>query len=280
MNGPNWLIWHIFRKDAHLLWPLAAAVAASHALVAVLTFGCHCGAGGPSGFISAIAGVLSLGYVIGSIALIIGIVQQDPVPGDDQDWLTRPIRRSDLIASKLLAVLILFGGPQFLIDVLVGLTHRFPLTDILNTAVAHSITAWLLLGLPLVAAAATTRSLGQVFAVIAACAASAIAFFLLWMLFRGEPPDFSASGINWVIAQLVLLLIVGGCGAVVLLQYHRPAVHAGRLGSRGRTRVFRRPAGRRRHLAGLRGAGAMADPRRRTAHHRLEAAASRSTSRQ
>ena len=99
------MIWHIFRKDVRLLWPLATPVAALQLLNAGLLIGggrfarSSMGAMSDLGWVSNIVlpGVALLGLVV----LVMAVIQQDRLPGTTQDWLTRPIPRSRLLGVSL-----------------------------------------------------------------------------------------------------------------------------------------------------------------------------------
>ena len=65
--------------------------------------------------------------LLATAALVVMVVQQDAIPGLCQDWLVRPIRRRDLLLSKVLFVVLAAQGPIFLMEVAQGLAAGFPL---------------------------------------------------------------------------------------------------------------------------------------------------------
>ena len=99
------MIWHIFRKDLQRLWPFVAALAALNLLVAVIQIALGV-------FTSEHSTLLRLADFLGLLSTIliffaaVLVVQLDPIPDDRQDWLARPIRRRDLLAAKLLFMLL------------------------------------------------------------------------------------------------------------------------------------------------------------------------------
>ncbi len=122
------MILHIMRKDWKLLWPLVVGVA----LIELDRAHCELELGAssperltPLAMISELMGTVSL-LAVG--ILIVLVVQADAIPGLRQDWLVRPIRRRDLLLSKLLFVALLVQGPIFVAEVVQGLAAGFPLS--------------------------------------------------------------------------------------------------------------------------------------------------------
>src|SRR5689334_18263428 len=98
------MIWHIFRKDLKLLWPLTAWVAAAQIVTAITWL--MLGHFGGSQLLAQIWLFLSYGVFVAFAVLTVIAVQQDAIPGDRQDWLVRPIRRRDLMLAKFLFILL------------------------------------------------------------------------------------------------------------------------------------------------------------------------------
>src|SRR5580700_992759 len=126
------MIWHIFKKDWKLLWRYAVGFGALHfimnalrlsqgrfyqARLAVLAASSSFLPGRDLFVVSTLPAVA----LLGSALLITAIVQQDAIPGLRQDWLVRPIRRRDLLLSKLLSVLVMVQIPMFAADLAEGL---------------------------------------------------------------------------------------------------------------------------------------------------------------
>src|SRR5580700_10391304 len=98
------MIWHIFRKDCRLLWRTAIGVTLIHAMDRVILSSAGIFRNGevsPQVLLSGLLGTVSL---LASAVLIVMVVQQDSILGVRQDWLVRPIRRRDLMLSKVLFV--------------------------------------------------------------------------------------------------------------------------------------------------------------------------------
>src|SRR5580658_2674829 len=103
------MIWHIFKKDARLLWPMAALVAVLHVCAAIPRH--LIDQGMASVQLEVLSELLSALALLGVTVLVVVAMHQDPVPGTRQDWLVRPIRRRDLILAKLLFVLLMVQLP-------------------------------------------------------------------------------------------------------------------------------------------------------------------------
>jgi hypothetical protein len=55
--------------------------------------------------LAALSSILGLVSLVATALLIVTVVQQDAIPGLTQDWLVRPIRRRDLLLSKVVFVM-------------------------------------------------------------------------------------------------------------------------------------------------------------------------------
>ena len=98
------MVWHIFRKDWKLQWKHFLAVAAIQFLPAIIRV--KLGLFGEDPTLEYL--LAPLGYIVlASSLLTVVIVQQDSIPSSREDWLTRPVRRSDLLLAKLLFAVVL-----------------------------------------------------------------------------------------------------------------------------------------------------------------------------
>ena len=78
------MIWHIFKKDWKLLWPLVLAVAIGNVAYAALWI--ELGHFIEPRQLAIVAMFLQLGLWFAGAFLIITVVNQDAIPGDRQDW--------------------------------------------------------------------------------------------------------------------------------------------------------------------------------------------------
>ena len=156
-NAPSrGLVWHIFRKDWRLLWPLAVATAATQALLMVLIR--HSEPFPMRESLSAVAALVTLGLAIGMTLLIVLSIQHEAIPSINQDWLVRPVKRRDLLLGKLLSLVLLVHGPIVAVHVVQGLAEGFPPGSVLHATLVSNFEVALCYTLPVMAIAAMTRS--------------------------------------------------------------------------------------------------------------------------
>jgi hypothetical protein len=152
------MIWHIMRKDWKLFWPLVVGVALIEWIVRITnsSWGIFRERLAPLPMMLVYLGPLSL-LAVG--VLIVLVVQADPIPGLRQDWLVRPIRRKDLLLSKLLFVALLVQGPIFIAEVIQGIAAGFPLSQAIGAPLSRSLYMFIMFDLPVLAFAGLTRNL-------------------------------------------------------------------------------------------------------------------------
>ena len=209
------MIWHIFKKDLRLLWPFALLAAIVHGLNATAVYFSD---GIDRLYVSAV--VLSWLSILGLIILVTSVVHQDTVPGVRQDWLIRPIRRRDLIAAKLLFVLVMGLGPLFTADVALGLADEFPLGATLAASLMRSAALLCLICLPTLIVAAVTRTLKE-FVVIAAVAVVALAVLGALLTVMGVHSPLAGTGLTWITTFVWTGLSVLAALILLPMQYAR-----------------------------------------------------------
>jgi len=144
------------------------------------------------------------------------VVQQDPIPGLTQDWLVRPIRRRDLLLSKVVFVALLVQSPIFLIEVGQCLAAGFPIGPSLAAPLSRSVWVFLAMDLPVLAFATLTRSLAQ-------AAGAAIAVVVGFALVTQATILYTSSSFNgiWVTDAAQVAWGLAGVAAVLAIQYYR-----------------------------------------------------------
>jgi hypothetical protein len=215
--APRSLIWHICKKDLRLVWPLALGCALGQLMLQLLEsrarpFDLSEGAR----FTSAI---LSMGLGVGLCLLIFLIVQSDGVAGAEQDWLVRPIRRRDLLLSKLLTVLVLVHGPIFAANFLMGLAGGFGVGETLRAALLGSAEIAIWFTLPVMAIAAFTKSITE--ALLTGLAILFGALILAWLASTLSQQATGGTGIAWVWGGARHGLLFAVSIAVLVWQYRR-----------------------------------------------------------
>jgi hypothetical protein len=228
------MIWRIFRKDWKLLWPVALGVGGLNlALRLVLArIGLF-----PTFRVGSLVNLLVVGGLFGVVILITLAVQQDPVPGVRQDWLVRPIRRRDLLMSKLLFVLVAAQGPVFLAEVIQGLANGFPLAESIAAPLARNFWLLLILDLPILAFATLSSNLMEaVFGGLILFLGGAILVGALNVL--GVPQPTMDTGIQWITYSLMALVAFIAASVVLGIQYRGRKTLAARFAFTGAGMVW------------------------------------------
>jgi|GEM_PF-5355621 len=212
------MIWHIVRKDLRLLWPMAVIVAAVNLVNAALL-----SVGGTfartkqlieSGNLSWISNLaLPAVGMIGLVLLVFSAIQQDPLPGTTQDWLTRPIPRGRLWTAKLIFVLLAGLSPIFLGDVVMGAAAHFGLLDVIAASLTRSLALLCLICAPAALLAAVTRKLTDILVFVIGLILVLVAV-LIALIQLGFQSPVMQSGYVWVVWWIFAGL---GVGLTVLL---------------------------------------------------------------
>lgn len=217
------MIWHIFKKDLRLLWPMATMVGAVHLLNAgLLSFGGQfqrLTTVGQSqyGWISnaALPAVSLLGLVI----LVIAVMQQDRLPGTTQDWLTRPIPRNRLVGAKMLFILLVGLSPLLLGDLVMGTASHLHLADVIEASLTRTLALYCFICLPAMMIGAVTRSLtGALMFALAILVVLVIEFSVIASS-KAQLP-LTQSGFAWTAALALAIANIAAVGVLLPLQLH------------------------------------------------------------
>ncbi len=206
------MVWHIFKKDWRLLWPLVAALTAFQCLLAFARFTA-------GRFLNGLPTVpASLLELLAAATVITLAVHQDPIPGIRQDWLVRPIPRRDLFLAKLFFAVVLVQGPWFVTDVLQGVANGFPFPQSAAAAAACAVWVLLTLTLPVLAFAALTSGMTEAFVAALGIFAVVIAALIVPGLIGATDPT-ALTGFAWVPSLLREALLLAAAAGVLVLQY-------------------------------------------------------------
>ncbi len=208
------MMWHIFRKDCRLLWPIVLGVAGANlcyrVLLAWLAFF-------QQTRLAPILNLLTVLSLMGTAILIAMAVQQDAIPGVRQDWLMRPIRRRDLFLSKLLFTLVIVQGPIFLVELAVCLASGFPAGQSLRAALDRSIYLFLAFDLPVLAFATLTRNLVEA---VGAALGGTLLFAVIQTVRQFTPiRGVQFTPLEWVADSAQVATAVIGAAVVIAIQY-------------------------------------------------------------
>src|SRR6267378_283120 len=158
-------ILRIFRKDARRHWP---EIMVSLALLALFTrhelhpwqnsnaFSSF------SPFFFILAGrYITPCAILFWAFLIVRVVQGESLVGDRQWWVTKPYEWWDLLAAKLLFILIFISVPLFHVHLLLLHQFGFPILPNLSTLLLAQLALYFVLFLPALLLASLTKSFGQ-----------------------------------------------------------------------------------------------------------------------
>jgi hypothetical protein len=210
------MIWHIFKKDWKLLWQLVVGVALVNVSYRVVLSSMGPLADGRfspltrTSYLLGTIGLLATGFLVATVALI------DPIPGLRQDWLVRPIRRTDLLLSKIAFVALLVQGPIFVSEVAQGIAAGFPFDQCFGAPLSRSLWMFSALILPLFAFASLTRNLVETVG-----AGLGIFLVLLLSIAATQGLPVGTTGFTWVADSLQTICGLLGVAVVLGLQYYR-----------------------------------------------------------
>jgi len=219
------MIWHIFKKDWKLTWWMVLGAALLYAMRVVAL--------SRAAFVNArTSAEPNVGYVLTTLSmvatalLVVIIVQKDAIAGLRQDWLVRPIERTDLLLSKLAFVVLLVQGPIFVLDIAEGLAGGLGIVHVVAAAASRSVWTLATMVLPLIAFAALTRNLMEA---IGAGFAVGLAFGLLQSATVNTSAAIAErSGIGWILSSMQSVCVLLFVLAILGLQYYRRKVIASR----------------------------------------------------
>jgi hypothetical protein len=190
------------------------------------------------------ASVLSFTAQILAIVLTVVIVQTHPLVGTDAFWMTRPIPRSTLLASKLTLLGTLMIGIPVGCDIAQMVIAHVPAGEMARVAAQTALLDALWLGV-VMAGAAMTASLAR----FAALVGAAIATIAVWAAVNlvylvahpsNRPPTSAGPQIPDPTGEVtVVTMIVAAAAGLLLVQYRtRSRTRAGVTGVAGLAAAF------------------------------------------
>ncbi len=207
-------------KDWKLLWPMVLLVTAIQIGLEWAIF--SAGLFGEDPAAGALLRPLTLAWLTGIAALAAAAVHQDAIPGIDQDWLIRPLRRTDLLLAKLAFVGLTVSVPMFALNLMDALASGFTLLPSLTAVLSKETFVFACFVLPVVALAATTRNMtelivmGAALVVTFASSVSVSAFFL-----GADWCPTCNSGVSWLQHIVQHTGILAGALIILGLQFYR-----------------------------------------------------------
>jgi len=169
-------------------------------------------------------GWLNLLLPLAWACLVALAVEQEPLTGDQQFWLTRPYRRPALFAAKALFVVLFIHIPSFIADCYILSAREFSALVYLPQLLWKQVLLGAALTLPALALAAMSRSFAHFMLAVFAIAA-AIAF-----LTGGFPnPPLPWQAVDNVRHAVIVAVIAAAAGGITLLQFTRRRTGAARV---------------------------------------------------
>jgi len=214
------MIRHILWKDWILLWPMAALLTGIQVGLEWVVFSAN--RFGESAVAEELERPLTMAWFLGIAALTIAVVQQDPVPGADQDWMIRPLKRSDLLMAKVLFIVITVCMPMFLLNLAHASAMGFPLIASLQALFVKELWFFAFFMLPVLALAATTRNMTELALLGAALiVANALGTGVSALVLNDSRCPTCDTGLSWLEHQLQHAGVLGGALIILGLQYFR-----------------------------------------------------------
>jgi hypothetical protein len=222
------MIWHIFKKDLRLLWPFGLAAAIMQ--FAIVAVHLKLGVFEEQPVFSSVLLLLESMMYFGVTVLIATVVHEDSIVGIRQDWLVRPIRRRDLLAAKLLFLLMAVQVPMLLAAVIGGLANGFSFW--LSFSGAFSQNVYFLIGftLPIFAFVSLTGSTSEALGFAFVIVVTVLGAEALILPISGSPlGPTSNTGLIWIPLTWRFAIYFVAALAILILQYFRRATRASRL---------------------------------------------------
>jgi hypothetical protein len=202
------LVLHIFKKDARHLWPqIAVTIAILAALGREDRWRSDWLAGQTEGWLNLLM-PLAWAFLIG---LAVG---QEPIAGDRQFWITRPYRRSGLLAAKLLFAMAFVHMPFFLEQAYVLAARGFSPLEYLPQLLWNQVLLFAALTLPAMALAALASTFTQFVMEVVGVAAGII---FLRSTFDTSPVPWQR--VDTVRVGVTIALIAAASIAIAWMQY-------------------------------------------------------------
>jgi ABC-type transport system involved in multi-copper enzyme maturation permease subunit len=225
------MVWHIFKKDWKLMWRSAAAVVALQLAYAFIQLKGEFGRGNP--VLDEFHLMLMYLWLIAGAIWVVMLVHQDAVPGTRQDWLTRPIRRTDVLVAKVLFAALVVQGSTIAGDLLQGLGSGFPLGQSLRAAMVRAAIGFIAITIPALVIGTLTQSIAEAMILSAVFGFGIFVCTLMAVALGGgyehQFDPTNASGVGWIPNLLRFLMVLVGGAIVMLAQYRTRKTFRGRI---------------------------------------------------
>jgi hypothetical protein len=208
-------ILHIFRKDVRSLWWEIAVTLLMLAALAWMEPRTTPFWNAQTKLLNGAAQSLKIMLVLGWWLLIASVVHQEPLPGDRQYWLTRPISWVRLLGAKLLFFLVFVHVPLFLADCVILAQAGFTPAEHLSGLLTKQVFTAALIVSPAVMLAAVTKGFAQ----MVLWAFGTLAFGILAVTVLSHGSSVGLGALSWMNLVLCAVISLAGTAATFLLQY-------------------------------------------------------------
>jgi hypothetical protein len=217
------MVWHIFKKDWKLMWQSAAAVVALQLAYAFIQLKGEFGKGNP--VLDEFHTLLMLLWLIAGIIWVVTLVHQDALPGTRQDWLTRPIRRIDVLVAKVMFAALVMQGSTVAGDLLQGLGDGFSPAQALRAALLRAAIGFIAITLPALVIGTLTQGIAEAMILTAVIGCGIFVFTIMAVAAGGgyqhQFDPTNNSGIEWIPNLLRYVILLLGGAAVLVIGYRR-----------------------------------------------------------
>ena len=211
------MIWHIFKKDWKLEWRLSVGVGLVQLILSAILW--H------EGPIIAVS-ILGFAALLARAFLIVETVHNDPITGVRQDWLVRPIRRSDLLLAKIFFTVLVVQLPVFAGELAESLAEGFSFGSSFEAAFSRSLYMVIAFSLPVLAVSSFTKNLLEV---LASGVFMVVAIALAQSATVGMPVQkLVGTGVGWTVGSACLLMLSAFVAAILFMQFRRRMTTASR----------------------------------------------------
>ncbi len=213
------LVWHMFRKDAaRLRWIWLASLAP---LALFTWFDCGKGFALPRNMNYDLSQMTQMLLPMAWWFLAAAIVQSEAIPGDRQYWLTRPIPRGALLASKLAVAGAAASLPLFVAWCVIVAVNGHSLGEYVGALMADQVRVFLAIMLPAMALAAVTETMARF---IAATFLVVLVEFMQTVL-TGVLRPWSLESLERITVPAAFTTCAIAAVSILLLQYRHRATN-------------------------------------------------------
>jgi hypothetical protein len=165
---------------------------------------------------------LTLAWFVGIAALAAAVVHQDAIPGVDQDWLIRPLHRTELLLAKLAFLALTISVPMFVLDFAHAMAMGMPIASSTEASLWKELFVFACFIVPVVALASTTRNMTELVIVGGALVLGfASSLGLSAFFFGADWCQTCHTGMSWLQHLLQHVEILLGSVVILVLQYYR-----------------------------------------------------------